>query len=185
MENTENTRVIRFALMLAKTNFGQWMFSKSIRRYAFLFAFLAFCHSIYWLTAWWSPWPFIAFNLFGLWFGGGPFKPWGILISQGMKQPNYDLNILKICIPFMAINWTAIFACLYMFGAVLENGSSIAGTWKHFYFSVVTLTTLGYGNIVPSGFLSELLVTIESLIGFLGFAILTGIITSITIKRFE
>ena len=102
-----------------------------------------------------------------------------------MNMPDYDPAILKISLPFMVINWVAMFACLYMFGVVNENGVPIVGTWKHFYFSAITLTTVGYGNIVPASLFSEVLVTFESLIGFFGFAIVAGVITSIIIKRVE
>ena len=44
-----------------------------------------------------------------------------------------------------------------------------------FFFSVHTLATIGYGNIAPSNLAANILVTIESLIGLLGFAIVAGI----------
>ncbi|HSY50902.1 MAG TPA: ion channel [Thermoanaerobaculia bacterium] len=44
-----------------------------------------------------------------------------------------------------------------------------------FFFSVHTLATIGYGNIVPVTFAANLLVAFESLVGLLGFAIVAGI----------
>jgi inward rectifier potassium channel len=44
-----------------------------------------------------------------------------------------------------------------------------------FFFSVHTLATIGYGSIVPLNFAANLVVTIESLVGLLGFAIVAGI----------
>ncbi len=45
-----------------------------------------------------------------------------------------------------------------------------------FFFSVHTFGTIGYGNITPSGFAANLLVTIESLFGLLSVAFATGLL---------
>lgn len=44
-----------------------------------------------------------------------------------------------------------------------------------FFFSVDTVATIGYGTIAPLNFAANLVVTFESLIGLLGFAIVAGI----------
>lgn len=44
-----------------------------------------------------------------------------------------------------------------------------------FFFSVHTLATIGYGNIAPANLAANVLVTIESLVGLLGFSIIAGI----------
>lgn len=53
-----------------------------------------------------------------------------------------------------------------MFGRFLDE----------FFFSVETLATIGYGNIVPITVTANVLVTIESLVGLLGFAVIAGIV---------
>ena len=45
-----------------------------------------------------------------------------------------------------------------------------------FFFSVDTVATIGYGNIVPATFLANLLVPLESLVGLLGFSVVAGIV---------
>ena len=101
-------------------------------------------------------------------------------------EKDWDPMVMKITIPFMLLNWSAFFACLYMFGKIIDStGSQIEGVWGHFYFSVVTLTTLGYGNLVPGDFIAEIIATVETLVGFMGFAVLAGIVASIAIKRAE
>lgn len=45
-----------------------------------------------------------------------------------------------------------------------------------FFFSVHTLATIGYGNIAPVNTAANILVTLESLIGLLGFSIVAGIV---------
>lgn len=169
---------------------GLWIASKfeniTIKQIRiFLFLFLLFTHGLYWLSAWWSPWGYIGLMAFGMWFGQGIFKPWIPLINQSM-QPHFDPVILKIAVPFIVINYIALFACLYMLGSVVDgDGNPINGMWQHFYFSAVTLTTLGYGNLTPNDTFSEVIATIEAIIGFMGFAVLAGVIASIILKRTE
>ncbi|HKS39328.1 MAG TPA: ion channel [Blastocatellia bacterium] len=45
-----------------------------------------------------------------------------------------------------------------------------------FFFSVETFATIGYGNIIPTGPAAHVIVTIESLVGLLGFALATGLL---------
>ncbi|MBV8544830.1 MAG: transporter [Acidobacteria bacterium] len=46
---------------------------------------------------------------------------------------------------------------------------------RAFFFSVHTLATIGYGNIVPVTFAANVMVALESLVGLLGFSIIAGI----------
>jgi inward rectifier potassium channel len=75
----------------------------------------------------------------------------------------------------------ALFALAYLAcGADSLNGampSNVAGQfWRAFFFSVETLATIGYGNISPNGMAAHLVMTVESLIGLLMFALGTGIL---------
>lgn len=45
-----------------------------------------------------------------------------------------------------------------------------------FFFSSQTLTTVGYGHVAPDGLLTNAIASIESLIGILSFAVVTGLI---------
>ena len=47
------------------------------------------------------------------------------------------------------------------------------------------MTTLGYGNLVPYGTFSEVLVSIQSVMGFIIFAVLAGIFSSIVLDRIK
>ncbi|RTY87276.1 ion channel [Flavobacterium sp. GT3R68] len=74
-----------------------------------------------------------------------------------------------------------IFAVIY-YGIGIEhlNGIDTAGSeWTKFgqayFFSAQTFTTVGYGHISPSGFLTSSIAAAEALIGLLSFAIATGL----------
>ena len=47
-----------------------------------------------------------------------------------------------------------------------------------FFFSVQTISTIGYGHLYPKTNFAEAIVTIESLCGLLGFALVTGLVFS-------
>ncbi|HEY0783411.1 MAG TPA: ion channel, partial [Thermoanaerobaculia bacterium] len=58
-------------------------------------------------------------------------------------------------------------------GVTAADGPSF---WRSFFFSVQTFATIGYGHLSPSGMPANVLVTLESLVGLLGFALATGIL---------
>jgi inward rectifier potassium channel len=47
---------------------------------------------------------------------------------------------------------------------------------RAFFFSVQTFATIGYGHVSPVGLAANVIVTIESLFGLLGFALATGLL---------
>ena len=77
----------------------------------------------------------------------------------------------------------AIFALLYL----ACGADSLAGAeparmggpfWRAFFFSVETIGTVGYGNVAPNNFPAHVVMTAESLVGLLMFALGTGILFS-------
>lgn len=86
--------------------------------------------------------------------------------------------LLYVTVLYLSMN--ATFAGLYVLcGADALTGFSSEPTRlrfvEAFFFSVHTLATIGYGNIAPTNTAANLLVTVESLVGLLGFAIVAGI----------
>ncbi len=73
---------------------------------------------------------------------------------------------------FLATN--VFFACVY-----LTDPGGITGAratfGDAFFFSVQTLTTIGFGTMSPHSMFTNLVVTIESAVGLLGVAISTGV----------
>ena len=75
----------------------------------------------------------------------------------------------------------ALFAAAYLACGPGALGSETAGMEHHtylraFFFSVQTLSTIGYGHVVPIGTAANTFVTLESLVGLFGFAIVTGLL---------
>jgi inward rectifier potassium channel len=71
---------------------------------------------------------------------------------------------------------TAYLACGS--GALLSTAPGISqhAFWRAFFFSVETISTIGYGNVVPVTLAANFVVTIEALAGLAGFAIITGLL---------
>jgi len=77
-----------------------------------------------------------------------------------------------------------VFACIYMLVGPeyllgldkVTDGSPLGQFWGAFFFSAQTLTTVGYGHISPSGYLISAIAALESMIGLLAFALVTGLL---------
>jgi inward rectifier potassium channel len=85
---------------------------------------------------------------------------------------------LFVIIAAIYLSTNAIFATLYVL-----SGDSIAGAEKGsfsdaFFFSVQTLSTVGYGVMSPKGVLGGTLVTFEAFVGLLGMAMASGLMFS-------
>ncbi|MFN3202512.1 MAG: ion channel [Bradymonadia bacterium] len=80
---------------------------------------------------------------------------------------------LTICY-YLAAN--TIFAVLYLLGDAPIGGMDEGSFAEHFFFSVQTLSTIGYGAMSPQTPYGHIIVTIESLFGVLSVALITGLV---------
>lgn len=74
---------------------------------------------------------------------------------------------------------SAIFATIYvLIGIEQLNGidPQHSNFLNAFFFSVQTVTTIGYGHITPSGLAANLIAVVESFIGLLSIALITGLL---------
>lgn len=82
-----------------------------------------------------------------------------------------------VFVGFMTINM--IFACLYlMIGVKSLRGleSDMSDFANAFFFSVHTLTTVGYGNVYPEGTWANVVSSLEAATGLMVFAVATGLL---------
>ncbi len=89
-----------------------------------------------------------------------------------MDAPWYELLAL---IAFLYLSANLMFASGYLaLGNGIENARP--GSFEDaFFFSVQTMATIGYGHLIPVGFIANVLVTAEALFGFGYFAMVTGL----------
>ena len=119
------------------------------------------------------------------------------LFSDSKNRPRNPIKIDNI--PFsatrdfyfflMELTWPRLFllilACFFMiniiFGSLffidpLALSTNDKSWWNHFFFSVQTFSTIGYGTISPISFYANILVSIEAALGLISSAMITGIV---------
>lgn len=81
---------------------------------------------------------------------------------------------------FIALFFVYILSNIFFAGLYLLTPESIANSTNTFadafFFSIQTMSTIGYGTLSPTGFYSNLIVTIEAAFGLVGVAVITGLI---------
>jgi inward rectifier potassium channel len=84
-----------------------------------------------------------------------------------------------VFISYVAVN-TMFAVIYYLIGADKFGGLNLASGSESFYqlffFSAQTLTTVGYGHIYPNSVFPSTVSSIESMLGLMGFALVTGIL---------
>ncbi len=68
----------------------------------------------------------------------------------------------------------ALFATAYLLTGGIENARADSFA-DHFFFSVQTMATIGYGSMAPRTLVAHVLVSAEALVGLLGVALVTGL----------
>jgi inward rectifier potassium channel len=115
--------------------------------------------------------------------------------SFNVRRPVNRLQDLHLYQFFIQLSWPAFFAVvlaaflgvtlactgLYFAAGIrglqgLADGSPAERFFQVFFFSVQTLTTVGYGNIAPRGMGVNVVASIEAMMGVLGFAFSAGLL---------
>ena len=88
-----------------------------------------------------------------------------------LSWPRFALSVLMV---YLAIN--VVFASIYLLGgnciAEMRPGSFSSA----FFFSVQTLSTVGFGHLYPANFYGDVFTTIEIIVGMFFTAVVTGLI---------
>ncbi len=106
---------------------------------------------------------------------------------QGLLAPDFYHQLLRASWTQLTLVFGAtfflfnlLFAGLYMLdpnGLVWSDRTQAGGKfWQLFFFSVETVATVGYGNIVPASLFTNVVATVEISLGILFIALVTGII---------
>ncbi len=113
----------------------------------------------------------------------GPLEPGATIVGLDdsrlsdlyhmLLTESWPALLAAIATAFLVLN--AIFAVLYMLDRGIENARP--GSFSDaFFFSVQTMATIGYGQMVPNSFGANILVSIEALVGLIGLAMITGLV---------
>ncbi|MDE3015734.1 MAG: ATP-sensitive inward rectifier potassium channel 10 [Pseudomonadota bacterium] len=91
------------------------------------------------------------------------------------------VRLMEVRWPFLFCGFAALYLTLNLIFAAAYvaadgiNGARPGSFADAFFFSVQTLSTIGYGTLSPSGTAANLLVTVEAMLGFAYFAVVTGL----------
>ena len=98
-------------------------------------------------------------------------------LYHAMLRASWPALFATFCVAFIVFN--LIFALLFWFDptGISWGDRPIHGGpfWRAFVFSVDTMATVGYGNMVPISIYSNIVATIEIALGILFVALVTGI----------
>ena len=95
-------------------------------------------------------------------------EPYYLLLTV----PWWGFFVLTI-LSYIAVN--AIFGICYILGGDCIANASPGNFNDAFFFSVQTITSIGYGSMHPTTAYTDVLVTIEALVGIVGIALMTGL----------
>jgi len=95
-----------------------------------------------------------------------------------IDMPNWKFMLILFTF-YIAINF--VFAIIYYaigiehLDGISQSQNVLTQFGQAYFFSAQTFTTVGYGHISPTGFMTSALSAAEALIGLLSFAIATGL----------
>jgi len=112
------------------------------------------------------------------------------IVKRGSEPRLYDIYqyLINVSHGRLALFVIGFYLLINLFFALLYVGCGVENLHgidprlppflNAFFFSVQTFTTVGYGVLSPHGLATNLVVTLEALLGWVGFAIITGVVFS-------
>jgi uncharacterized protein YjbI with pentapeptide repeats len=142
-------------------------------------------HSVFWMVRLPEEDLFDSANEYIEWFEGTHLK------LQQMSKSSFTRKLATFIVMLITMNWrsirvfsswmlllVSIFALIYVsFGLLSSGGNTVKSLLDAFYFSVITFTTLGYGDILPTGVVGKLVVITEVISGYIFLGLLLTILS--------
>ncbi len=105
-------------------------------------------------------------------------------LANFLKESSTIMSALKASRPKITVFLTFIILMVTIIGSIMylveggQEGSSFTSIPKSIYFAIVTLTTVGYGDIAPQTGLGQFLAAIVMILGYAVIAVPTGIVSA-------
>lgn len=96
----------------------------------------------------------------------------GAIIVKALKQSRYKISVFLFAVLTMVV---IIGTLMYLIEGAENGFTSIP---RGIYWAIVTLTTVGYGDISPSTALGQFIASFVMIIGYAIIAVPTGIVTA-------
>jgi voltage-gated potassium channel Kch len=106
------------------------------------------------------------------------------IITGRRKASNSDIGIVFLTYITLGITFGFLYVLLLknnhdaISGMLLENYHGLEVYFRSIYFSFITLTSVGYGEVLPISLMAQLLVILESVMGVLLLSFSLGIVFS-------
>ena len=96
---------------------------------------------------------------------------WEKFFGSGLKIRYFMVTVFVAIVALSTLNY--IFRA--KFGLMQEN-EAITSFWDALYFTTISVTTLGYGDITPTTLAGRIVATVQSVIGFCLFAVFASML---------
>lgn len=111
----------------------------------------------------------------------GHFMKEGAILMNAMRASRVKITVFLI---FIVVLVTIIGAIMYLVEGGADN-SSFTSIPISIYWAIVTLTTVGYGDITPTTHFGQFLSAVVMILGYAVIAVPTGIVTGELISEME
>jgi hypothetical protein len=132
--------------------------------------------------------PYVMLLLLLFFFMGSFKSSYKKILLEGKVDKNKIIGSLSLYL-LLGLIWTMVYLLLLELDPNAFSGIE-AGSWrenfsKMAYYSFVTVTTLGYGDILPQNHLAEFFAYMEAVIGVFYMAIIVATLVSLGIAKID
>ena len=102
------------------------------------------------------------------------FRAWGLI--------DYGRSLLRVAT--ISFGLAAIYGAIYrIFPSILDYSESANSWFTPYYFSIVTYTTLGFGDVRPANVVGEMIVSSEVILGYTTLGLLLSVLAQSIARR--
>jgi hypothetical protein len=106
----------------------------------------------------------------------------GMALFRAWSVIDYGRSLLRVAI--LSFGLAGLYGAIYRIFPQILNYKDSAKTWfTPYYFSIVTYTTLGFGDVTPKTLIGELVVSSEVILGYTTLGLLLSVLAQNIARR--